>query len=212
LPGRISGAISAIPGILSGLFHSAMGAAQNAVSSGISGVINGFHAIVNGVRNLAGELFSAGADMIRGAINGVLSAVGGLVSAARDAAQSAVNGFKAALHISSPSRLMADQVGVPIVQGVIVGINKMQSQLEDAAIGIALTGISGAMLPVLGSDGAALSAAALGGNNTVNVGGVTVNVPATVTDPDAIARYSAARIGAAVNTATSSTALRGTGG
>jgi phage-related protein len=176
LPGRIGSAISAIPGILSSLFSSAMNAARNAVSSGISAVVGAFQAIPGAIRSLAGSLYSAGADMIHGAINGVLSAVGGLVSAARDAAARAVQGFKDALHIGSPSRLMAVEVGKPIIQGVIVGMESMQDKLADATMVMSLASVAEAKagiptvpyMPAAGAAGAPTSGATFTINQTVN--------------------------------------------
>jgi TP901 family phage tail tape measure protein len=174
LPGRISAGISAIPGILGNLFSNAMNAARNAVSSGVSTVVGAFQAIPGAIRNLASSLYSAGADMIRGAINGVLSAVGGLVSAARDAAGRAVQGFKDALHIGSPSRLMAVEVGKPIVQGVIVGMDSMHDQLAQAAAYLSITGVASAAATVPASIApsrtatAATTSPAININQTVN--------------------------------------------
>lgn len=177
LPGRVSAAINAIPGILSNIFNSAMNAGRNAVTNGVAAIISAFHSIVSAISGLAGSMYSAGANMIHGAISGVLSAVGGLVSAAKNAAASAVQGFKDALHIGSPSRLMAAEVGVPIVQGVIVGMDRMKAQLEQSAIDIAVSGAmaaNGTVTPVLGATraftpvDAARAASSVTVNQTVN--------------------------------------------
>jgi phage-related protein len=140
--------------------------------------------------------------MIRGAINGVLSAVGGLVDAARNAASRAVAGFKSALGISSPSKLMRDQVGVPIIQGVILGIDNMRANLRATLGDLALNAI---VSPITSqpSFAAVASGAVASGASVVNNTNVTVNAPAPVVDADSIARLTTKRVVSALNTNTS---------
>jgi TP901 family phage tail tape measure protein len=153
LPGRASAAISGIIGAVSGILHSAGSAAGSAAGSIVSSVISTISSLPGRVASFAGSMFSAGADLIRGALNGVLSAVGGLVSAARDAAGRAVAGFKAALHIGSPSRVTRDEVGVPVIEGIIEGVESRRRALVDALGSLAMTAIVNPTRNVLGLDG-----------------------------------------------------------
>lgn len=148
IPGRVGSALSALGGIVSNLFSSAMSNARNAVTSGVAGIISGFQRIPSAISGLAGELFSAGANMIHGAINGVLSAVGGLVDAARNAAKRAVDGFKSALGISSPSRVFAD-LGVFTIKGFIVGVDDMRRDLDRAMKDLVNTNVIASITPNL---------------------------------------------------------------
>jgi TP901 family phage tail tape measure protein len=177
LPGRASAAISGIIGAVSNILGSARGAAAAGASGIVSAVANGISGVVGAVRGFAGSMFSAGADLIHGALNGVLSAVGGLVSAARNAAASAVAGFKSALHIGSPSRLTRDEVGVPIIEGVIEGVDSKRRALADALGSLAIDAIVNPTRSTLGLDGVAGSGASATG---VEAKGTTLTVNQTV--------------------------------
>lgn len=198
---RINSFLSSIPGMVGNVFRSAMSAGASAVSNGVSSILAGFRSIPGAISSLAGAMASAGAAMIHGAINGVLSAVGGLVQAAKDAAARAVAGFKSALGISSPSRVMAVQVGAPVVQGIIVGIDDTKRELQRALDGLAantivgglsanLAGVSSLAAPFL-SQGGAVTPATVSGP-TVNI---TQNIePVPTMDAQQYADYAARKV------------------
>jgi phage-related protein len=93
LPGRARGAIAALPGQIRGVFAGA-----------------------------AGWLVSAGADIVRGLLGGIRSMAGAVAGEARRIASNVVSGFRDALHIGSPSRVMANEVGRWIPPGILVGL------------------------------------------------------------------------------------------
>lgn len=80
--------------------------------------------IKSAVGNLGRLLLSAGSDLIRGLISGIKNMAGAAGRAAKDAVKGAVDGAKSFLKIGSPSKLMADEVGQPAIQGVGVGIER----------------------------------------------------------------------------------------
>lgn len=69
-------------------------------------------------------LVSAGEDIVHGLVNGIENAVGSAVSAAAHVGKSVLGAVGGFLGIHSPSTVMRDQIGVPISQGIAVGITK----------------------------------------------------------------------------------------
>lgn len=78
---------------------------------------------------LPGQMVDIGADIIGGVIDGVRGAAGQLFSALRDIAEDALQAAKSAIGISSPSRLFAQEVGEPIVLGMVAGVESTAGQL-----------------------------------------------------------------------------------
>lgn len=68
------------------------------------------------------DWLSVGAQVVSGIIAGINSSAEQLMSTLQSLATNALNAAKSALGISSPSKVMADLVGVPIVQGIIAGL------------------------------------------------------------------------------------------
>lgn len=107
----VSSAISAVVGWFAQLPGRAVGA-----MSGLAGAVRG------ALAGAAGWLVHAGEDIIMGLVHGMQGAIGAAINAAVDAAKRILAGIKSALGIASPSRLFAEQVGKPIVQGIAAGI------------------------------------------------------------------------------------------
>ena len=82
---------------------------------------------------------SVGGGIITGIINGVKNGVGALVGAVVDAARRALDAAKDALGINSPSKVFADLVGVPMMQGMALGVSRgaplVQAAVTQASIG-----------------------------------------------------------------------------
>lgn len=73
-----------------------------------------------------------GTNIINGIYNGIVSGVGTIIAAAQQAARSALNAAKRALGIASPSKVMRDQVGKFIPEGMAIGIEANTKPLTDA--------------------------------------------------------------------------------
>lgn len=84
------------------------------------------------VRSTVGSWVQAGKDLIGGLVSGVVSAASSLAQAAINAVSSAVSAAKSALGIASPSKVMRDEVGKPMAQGIAVGFERYNplSQIE----------------------------------------------------------------------------------
>lgn len=73
-----------------------------------------------------------GYNIISGIASGIASGVGAIIEAARSAAYAALNAAKRALGIASPSKIMRDQVGKFIPEGMAIGIEANTKPLTDA--------------------------------------------------------------------------------
>jgi phage-related minor tail protein len=96
---------------------------------------------------LAGiNLTSIGKDIIQGLIDGIAAKAGSLMNKARDIANNIKKTIKGALDIHSPSRVMRDEVGKWIPEGVAAGIEGNMS-----SIGRAVDKMAEATIPTLPS-------------------------------------------------------------
>jgi len=125
---------------------------------------------------LPGQVWNLGGDIIRGIVNGMLALDSWAVQQAKNVASGLLDGAKAALGISSPSAVMAAEVGVPIAQGIGLGITQGAGYAHGALRGLVggMTGGSGAASVNVGSGAGASSAAPAGGYQiTFNLYGCT---------------------------------------
>lgn len=111
LTSSASGAISSGAGEMSSAASGAVGGAVDAMSGAASGTS------------------SIGSALIGGARAGVMAAAGSLATAAANAVRAAVQAAKNAAVIRSPSRVMRDEVGKPLTQGIAVG---MEAQVPES--------------------------------------------------------------------------------
>lgn len=114
----INGIRSTVSSIMNGIksvFSSGWNTVKSVTSSGI-------HGAANVVRSVAGSMVSAGSNFVMGFVRGITGAIGSAVQAAANMARAALNAAKAALGIHSPSRVMRDQVGYYVTEGMAVGI------------------------------------------------------------------------------------------
>jgi len=96
---------------------------------GIKGIINNAIAWLKGI---PGQMLSIGKAIIQGLINGIKSMIGAAVDAVKAVGSAILGGIKKVLGISSPSKMFQMQVGVPMVEGIIKGIEQMRAQVGNA--------------------------------------------------------------------------------
>lgn len=129
LPGRIA---SFLGNVISNLGSWA----SNMASRGAEGARNMFNAVVNGLTSLPGRVLSIGSDIVHGIWNGISGAGGWLMSQISNFASGVVDGIKGFFGIHSPSRVMRDQVGKYIAQGIGEGFSdemgSVVGQMQDA--------------------------------------------------------------------------------
>lgn len=102
---------------------------QQAVSAAQAGVA-GIRGAVNSLGSLYGQGFSVGASLGQGVAAGLYSQVGAVAAAAAALVNAASAAAQARGQIASPSKLMRDEIGIPLAQGVMVG---MESQRDAVA-------------------------------------------------------------------------------
>jgi hypothetical protein len=136
LPGKAASAVHSLWSRMSGSFTSMV---SNAVARGrdlVSRFISAITSLpskaaavarrvkgaVQGALAGAGSwLVSAGRAIMSGLANGISAGYNAVVGAIRRVAAAAVAAAKSALKIGSPSKVFADEVGVPVAQGVGMG-------------------------------------------------------------------------------------------
>lgn len=111
-------------------------------SNGIKGMVNGikgltsnlknvastlFNTVFNALKNLPSKLTSVGKDLVKGIFNGISNMTGWIMDKISSFGDSVVKGFKKVFKIKSPSRVMADEIGVFLGQGVGAGIEEDDS-------------------------------------------------------------------------------------
>lgn len=134
LPGRIRGAISSLISSIRGIATDAWNGLRNAFTAGVNGAVNIAHTLPGRLRSaLAGAgswLFSVGQDAVRGVGRGIESMLGWVYGKAKQIASNILKGAKDALHVGSPSRVMADEVGRWIPPGIQMGMEAAMPKLN----------------------------------------------------------------------------------
>lgn len=109
-----------------------------------------FDNIVNTITELPEKIKSIGSDIVRGLWNGINDMAGWISRKIQSFGEGVLGGIKDFFGIHSPSRLMADEVGKFIPQGIAVGIEKnaksVLSSMRDLtanAVGNARNGLAG---------------------------------------------------------------------
>ena len=123
LPGKFSNwlndTISKVASFASNLGQRASQAGQNMVNN-----------IINAVKNLPSQMASIGKNIVEGVWNGITGMGSWLMDKVSSFFSGIVDGAKKALGIHSPSRVMRDQVGKYMAQGVGVGFENESDNLE----------------------------------------------------------------------------------
>lgn len=121
----IKGAIQNLPSTLLNIGKSAVSDLGGAIRSGLgtiksaaSGLVSG---IVNTISSIPGKMLSIGKNIVRGLWNGISDMTGWVLDKIKGFGDSVLGGIKSFFGIKSPSRLMRDEVGKYLAQGVGVG-------------------------------------------------------------------------------------------
>lgn len=117
-----------LPSTLANIGRTAVSGLGNAISAGISWVKNAagniVSAIVNTIKSIPGGMLSIGKDIVKGLWNGISDMTGWVIGKIQGFGESVLGGIKDFFGIKSPSRLMRDEVGKYMAQGVGVGFEK----------------------------------------------------------------------------------------
>lgn len=96
------------------------------IQSGVNLIIKFIEGVADAIRNNSERMGRAGGDlavaMVQGMANGIRGAAGAISDAAMDAARAAWEEVKDFFKIGSPSKLMRDEIGKRLPQGMALGI------------------------------------------------------------------------------------------
>ena len=139
-------------------------------------------AVVNKVKELADKMKSIGADVVKGLWNGINNTGQWLKDKISGFVGNVTDWLKSFFGINSPSKLMADEVGKFLPQGIAVGIDKNAKSVMESMKNVTMGAVSGARAGLV--TGGAVSA-----GGTVGVtGGVVNNFYQTNNSPKALSR------------------------
>lgn len=182
VPNAVSNMLSAagrIPGQIASFLGSALSSAASFVGSFASSAIQAASQfvsnIVSGLSGLAGRVMSVGSDIVHGIWSGISGAAGWLMNQISGFANNIVSGIKGLFGIASPSKVMRDEVGKYLAEGVAVGWEKndpMASIERDLSVGVSRLSVQAQALE--------------GAGGTTNYQTVNFNQP--VESPDQVAR------------------------
>ena len=159
LPGKIWNAISSVPGKI-------VSWGKNLASKGKAAGKNLVTAVVNAIKGLPGKVKSIGRDLVSGLWNGIGNKVDWLKGKIKSFVGNVKDWLKKFFKIGSPSKLMRDEIGRWLPEGIAVGIqdnaksalNAMRDLSNDLLGGFEVNGMNAPML----------SGAAAGGGTVTN--------------------------------------------
>lgn len=106
-----------------------LAAAKNAMATLVSGIVNTLSSLPN-------EMVSIGTNLVKGIWNGINDAVGWIIDKIKGFGSAVVKEIKGIFGIASPSKVMRDEVGKYLAEGIGVGFeDEMQNvnkQIQDA--------------------------------------------------------------------------------
>lgn len=182
VPSAVSNMLSAagrIPGQIASFLGNALSSVAsfvgNFASSAIQAASQFVSNIVSGLSGLAGRVMSVGSDIVHGIWSGISGAAGWLMDQISGFADNIVSGIKGFFGIASPSKVMRDQVGKYLAEGVAVGWERndpMASIERDLSVGVSRLSVQAQALE--------------GAGGTTNYQTVNFNQP--VESPDQVAR------------------------
>ena len=83
-----------------------------------------FDAIVKGIKELPSKMLNIGIDLVKGIWNGINNTVDWIIDKIKGFGKAVLKGIKSVFGIKSPSRLMRDEVGKFLAQGIGVGFDE----------------------------------------------------------------------------------------
>lgn len=124
----LKNALMNLPSTLANIGKSAMHGLGNTISGLVSYVKTAALKIVSGIESailtLPGKMLSIGKNIVQGLWDGISDMTGWVISKIQGFGESVLGGIKDFFGIKSPSRLMRDEVGKYMAQGVGVGFEK----------------------------------------------------------------------------------------
>lgn len=101
-------------------------------NSFIKSIADGVNQVLGFFGDLASGFLTIGQNIITGLWNGLVNGFNAVIGKIQEMGRAIVNAFKSALGIHSPSKVMKDEVGLPIAQGIAAGIRTGYSDIASA--------------------------------------------------------------------------------
>lgn len=121
----IKGAIQNLPTLLRDIGRTAMTGLSNVIRTAAVAVKNAASsvasAVVNTISSIPGKMLSIGKNIVQGLWNGISDMTGWIIDKIQGFGESVLSGIKDFFGIESPSKLMRDEVGKYLAQGVGIG-------------------------------------------------------------------------------------------
>lgn len=132
--------ISGLPGqmwaYLSNALSNVWNWAGSLASAGANAASSLFSAVVDGISSLPGQMWNIGSEIVSGIWNGISSGLGWIKSMISGWVGNVTDFIKSLFGIASPSKVMRDEVGKYLAQGIGVGfadeMDSVTAQMEDA--------------------------------------------------------------------------------
>lgn len=132
----VTNALKNLPSNLMNLGKSAISDLGGAIRNGLSTVKSAASSIFNGVidtfKSLPSKLVSVGSDLIKGLWNGISNMSGWVIGKIQGFCSNALSSIKSFFGIKSPSRVLRDEVGAMLAEGMAIGIEENADAPLDA--------------------------------------------------------------------------------
>jgi len=100
------------------------------IQNSFSNAINRINSLFRGLSNIVSNMRNIGRDIIQGMISGITGMFNRVRETIQNLGRNITGWISGVLGINSPSRVMRDQIGGPIVDGLTLGISSNASQVE----------------------------------------------------------------------------------
>lgn len=138
----IANHVSAIWETIKAVFGGMWSGLTQTLSDFWNGVVNFFKGIPGAIGDALSGIFDVGKNLVQGLWNGINDAVGWVLDKIKGFGQSILDGIKGFFGIKSPSRVMANQVGKYISEGLAVGITGSEGVVTKAMQGLEQSALS----------------------------------------------------------------------
>lgn len=132
----VTNTLKDLPSKLLNLGKSAISDLGGAIRNGLSTVKSAASSIFNGVidtfKSLPSKLVSVGSDLIKGLWNGISNMSGWVIGKIQGFCSNALSSIKSFFGIKSPSRVLRDEVGAMLAEGMAIGIEENADAPLDA--------------------------------------------------------------------------------
>lgn len=127
------------------------------LSTVFSVVVSAMSSVANAVANAATSAVSAavslGASIVGGIVSGLASLPGAIASKIASLAKDGIAAGAAAIGANSPSKMAADMIGQPMVEGMVMGVERNKKKLSATLTGAARQAVADAKANLLSLSG-----------------------------------------------------------